>query len=89
MRMRNRGWLSRLQPSGRYPTLLALVSVNCLARLKLSSGKKVIFKFKLARLTCIRMVLFGELNVFPPDLLFGGGDWEVQCFEEGGVLGSG
>ena len=47
------------------------------------------FPSELARLTCIRMVLFDELDVSPPDLLFGCGDWEVQCFEVGGILGSG
>ena len=68
---------------------LALVSAYCLVGLNLASGKKVIFKSKLARLTCIRMVLFGELDVSPPDLLFGCRDWEVQCFKVGGILGSG
>ena len=33
--------------------------------------------------------LFGDLDVSPPDLLFGGRDREVQCYEVGGVLGSG
>ena len=33
--------------------------------------------------------LFGDLDVSPPDLLFGGRDREVQCYEVGAVLGSG